>query len=409
MIFYLKVALRYLFSKRSTNAINIISGISLTGMTVGAWCLVVFLSVFNGFEGLVKSLYNAFYPELSVYSESGKTFPVDSILLNKIRNVEGIAGYSVCLEENAYLKYGDKEYIGTIKGVDSNYSSVSDVDSFMLFGSFLLKDDNYSYAVIGAAIDQALNVDVDHPLLSLEVMVPKKGRKSYINPEDAFRKDFLIPSGVFAIQQEFDSKYVFVPLKFAQELLQEEGRASVLEIKLKPGVSMEKTQEVYSSLLGNSLIVKNRIQQNEVLYRVMKIERFAVYAILTFILLIISFNIIGSLSMLVMEKERDIAILRALGAGASGIKYVYLGVGVFTSGIGALIGLFLGFITCLLQQQFGIIKLQGSGSFVIDSYPVEMHVSDFLLTFITVILISLLASWYPASKAASRAGSLRYA
>jgi lipoprotein-releasing system permease protein len=409
MPFVFTIARRYLFAKRSTQAINIISAISILGMCVGAWCLVVFLSVFNGFESLVKSLYNAFYPDIIVMAEQGKTFDATTIPFDKIKAMPGVAAYSLSLEENAFLKYGDKEFIGRIKGVDEAYHHVTAIDSFILFGRYKLTDEKYSYAIVGAAIDQALNVDVDHPMLSLEVMVPKKGRKTYLNPEDAFRKDYLIPSGVFAIQQDFDAKYVLVPLSFAQELLQDENRISSLEIKISNAKASDQVKRKLKELLGKDFAVQDRNEQNAVLFKVMRTERVAVYAILTFIMLIISFNIIGSLSMLVMDKEQDIAILRSLGAGTSMIRNIFLLEGLMGAMFGALLGLILALITCWLQSTFGFVKLQGSGSFVIDAYPVEMHLTDFVLTFLTVVAISFLASWYPAQKAANREITLKYA
>jgi lipoprotein-releasing system permease protein len=409
MPFVFTIARRYLFAKRSTQAINIISAISILGMCVGAWCLVVFLSVFNGFESLVKSLYNAFYPDIIVMAEQGKTFDATTIPFDKIKAMPGVAAYSLSLEENAFLKYGDKEFIGRIKGVDEAYHHVTAIDSFILFGRYKLTDEKYSYAIVGAAIDQALNVDVDHPMLSLEVMVPKKGRKTYLNPEDAFRKDYLIPAGVFAIQQDFDAKYVLVPLSFAQELLQDENRISSLEIKISNAKASDQVKKKLKELLGKDFAVQDRNEQNAVLFKVMRTERVAVYAILTFIMLIISFNIIGSLSMLVMDKEQDIAILRSLGAGTSMIRNIFLLEGLMGAMFGALLGLILALITCWLQSTFGFVKLQGSGSFVIDAYPVEMHLTDFVLTFLTVVAISFLASWYPAQKAANREITLKYA
>jgi len=409
MPFVFTIARRYLFAKRSTQAINIISAISILGMCVGAWCLVVFLSVFNGFESLVKSLYNAFYPDIIVMAEQGKTFDATTIPFDKIKAMPGVAAYSLSLEENAFLKYGDKEFIGRIKGVDEAYHHVTAIDSFILFGRYKLTDEKYSYAIVGAAIDQALNVDVDHPMLSLEVMVPKKGRKTYLNPEDAFRKDYLIPAGVFAIQQDFDAKYVLVALSFAQELLQDENRISSLEIKISNAKASDQVKKKLKELLGKDFAVQDRNEQNAVLFKVMRTERVAVYAILTFIMLIISFNIIGSLSMLVMDKEQDIAILRSLGAGTSMIRNIFLLEGLMGAMFGALLGLILALITCWLQSTFGFVKLQGSGSFVIDAYPVEMHLTDFVLTFLTVVAISFLASWYPAQKAANREITLKYA
>ena len=407
MVLSLKIARRYLFSKKTTNAIHIISRISMAGMGGGAMFLIIILSVFNGFEGLVKKLYNAFYPDIKITAIEGKTFATDTSLTNLLKEVNGVLYVSRSLEENAYLKYKDKENIATIKGVENNFKYITGIDSFILYGKYELENQGRNQAIIGAGIDEVLNTDMEEPILNMQIMVPKKGRKVYINPEDAFEKNFAIPVGVFAIQQEFDSKYVIIPYHLTEELLNEPNRASSIEIKVKPTADIEATINYIHKIVGNNFKVKNRLQQNETLYKVVKTERLAVYIILSFIMFIISFNIIGSLSMLVLDKQKDISILKAMGATPTVIRNIFLLEGLLSSAIGALIGLLLGFIICLIQQKFGLVKLQGSGSFIIDAYPVEMHLSDFLLTFLIVIVISILASIYPANKAAKRELSMK--
>jgi lipoprotein-releasing system permease protein len=372
----------------------------MTGMGAGAMFLIVILSVFNGFEGLVKKLYNAFYPDIKITAIEGKTFDADTTLIAQLKKINGVMYVSRSLEENAYIKYNDKENIATIKGVEADFKKITGIDSFILFGKYELENSGRYQAVMGAGIDEVLNTDMEEPITNMQILVPKKGRKVYVNPEDAFEKSMALPIGVFAIQQEFDSKYIILPYPLTEELLNEYGRASSVEIKTDKEHSEEKIISDIKKLVGKKYHVKNRLEQNEMLYKVVKTERLAVYVILSFILFIISFNIIGSLSMLVMDKQKDITILKAMGATEKTIRNIFVLEGVLGATIGALIGLFIGFILCFLQQHFGLVKLQGSGSFIIDAYPVEMRMEDFLITFLIVISISFIAALYPAIKAA---------
>lgn len=372
----------------------------MTGMGAGAMFLIVILSVFNGFEGLVKKLYNAFYPDIKITAIEGKTFDADTTLIAQLKKINGVMYVSRSLEENAYIKYNDKENIATIKGVEADFKKITGIDSFILFGKYELENSGRYQAVMGAGIDEVLNTDMEEPITNMQILVPKKGRKVYVNPEDAFEKSMALPIGVFAIQQEFDSKYIILPYALTEGLLNEYGRASSVEIKTDKENSEEKIISDIKKLVGKKYHVKNRLEQNETLYKVVKTERLAVYVILSFILFIISFNIIGSLSMLVMDKQKDITILKAMGATEKTIRNIFVLEGVLGATIGALIGLFIGFILCFLQQQFGLVKLQGSGSFIIDAYPVEMRMEDFLITFLIVISISFIAALYPAIKAA---------
>jgi lipoprotein-releasing system permease protein len=395
-----KIALRYLFSKKSTNAINIIAAVSMVGMGVGAFALIVVLSTFNGFETLATSLYNSFYPDITVTAVKGKTFVDDPILRNKLIQSSQVLALSRTLEENAYIKYIDKDYICTVKGVDKKYSDVTDVKSYIKMGRFILSDSVNQYAVLGANIYAALNVNVERSIYPLQITVPRKGKGTALLPEDAFTVRDVIPGGVFSIQQEFDSKYVFVSLGFASELLGTENEITDYEIRLKPNIDLDDAKEEIQKLVGSSFTVKTRYEQRETIYRVMRMERWAVYAILAFIMLIISFNIIGSLSMLVIEKQSDISILMAMGADRSLIQRIFLLEGVLSATIGAIIGIILATILCLLQIKYQFLKLSGGdNSFVIQGYPVKMKLEDFVLTFFTVIAIALIASYFPARKA----------
>jgi lipoprotein-releasing system permease protein len=402
-MFSLRIALRYLFSKKSTNAINIISYISMAGMGVGAFALIVVLSVFNGFEGLIKDLYNAFYPELIVTPAQGKIFDNNAFVEQKIKADKSIVAYTKVLEENAYLEYEGKATIATIKGVDSNYTNTTDVADYVRQGSFYLSDSTKEYAVLGANINLALNTSIENNFASMSIRVPKLTTASVFIPEDAFNSAHVVPAGIFSIQQEFDSKYVLVSLPLAQQLIGIENAVSAFEVKLKSGIDAEKQKKSIQAVLGKAYKVQTREELNEVLYRVVKMERWAVFAILSFILVIISFNIVGSLTMLAIEKTKDISILKAMGANPSQISTIFLLEGVFVAMLGAGIGLLLGLLLCFVQINYGIVKLaEGGASFVVDAYPVKVIASDILLTFFTVAGISLLAALVPAIKAAKQ-------
>ena len=373
----------------------------MLGMGVGAFALIVVLSVFNGFEGLVLSLYNSFYPDLEIRAVQGKTFEDNPALSGKILKLDGISSLSRTLEENAYLEYGEQAQLGTVKGVDENYNSVTTVKQYVRDGEFLLKDSLRNYAVLGANISYPMNIDVNHGREALRITVPRKGVKTVFAPEDAFNTMSVIPAGVFSIQQEFDSKYVFVGLGFARELLGEENRVSAYEIKLKDGADIQDTKKLLAEAVGKDFEVRTRYEQKAETYRVMLIERWVTTAILGFIILIISFNIIGSLSMLVLEKTKDISILKAMGSDARLVKRIYLLNGMLSSMIGAFTGLALGYLIIALQMKFHFLKLSGGGesSFVINYYPVKLKWMDPLVTLAIIVSVSLLASYFPAKRA----------
>lgn len=394
-------ARRYLVSKKSTNAINIISGVSALGMLVGSLGLILVLSVFNGFESLVESLYNSFYPDIVVTAKTGKTFLLTPEKMAEIKGISGVTAVSQTVEENALFQYGDHTFPAVIKGVDDEYVKVSGVKSAMYRGSYLLRSKGNDYAVLGVGIEQALSVNYDDPLGYVTVYVPRKGNVASINPEEAFSRQIIKPSGSFSIQQDFDLKYVFVPIEFARNLLNYHNEISSLEIAVAKGNNADEAIEKMKSLLGDNFTIKDRFQQNEVLYKVMKSEKWGVYVILTFILIVAAFNIIGSLSMLVIEKKKDINILKTMGAESSLVKNIFLSEGLLLSLVGCGAGFLLAIIICVLQQQYGLIKI-GGGTFVVDAYPVQMRFGDFVLVFFTVAAIGLLASWFPSKRATTQ-------
>ncbi|HER08416.1 MAG TPA: FtsX-like permease family protein [Bacteroides sp.] len=389
------IARRYLLGKKSQNAINIISGISILGVTVGTMALVIVLSVFNGFDTVVKSLFNAFDPDIKVSSVEGKTFIPGQSTLDKLRSLPGVLAVSEVVEENVLLLYGDKQHIASIKGVDEHFTEVTGIDSMIYDGAMKLIDGNRPYAVVGQGVAYSLGVGLNFVDPLFVYTIDRKARFSMANPEESIRRDFIYPSGIFSIEQDFDSRYVFAPISFVRKLLSYEMEISFLEIKLDPNYQIQKVQEKIKGIMGEGFHVKNRQEQNELFYRVMKSEKWAIFLILTFILIIASFNIIGSLSMLIIDKKRDIHSLRNMGANNRLIKNIFLMEGWMISVIGSVTGLILGTVICWVQQRFEIIKLSGSGTFVIDAYPVKIEAVDIFLIWVTVLLIGVIAAMYP--------------
>jgi len=390
----LYIAKRYLFAKKSRNAINIISAVSVAGVAVGTMALIIILSVFNGLETMVSAIFNTFDPDIKITAAEGKTFIADSSQLNLLAKVEGISCYSLAIEENALLKYGDRQTIATIKGVDSNYASVTNIDSSLWEGDFILKSDNgRPFAVPGVGVAQYLGIRVNF-ITPLNIYVPRRTASTNLNPENAFNKKFIFPSGIFQVEKEYDSKYVYVPIEFARELTEIEKGVSSIEIRFTENSDPGKVQKNINKIYNEGFIVQNRFEQQEIFYKVMRSERLAIFFILSLIIIIASFNIMGSLTMLIIEKERDIEILKSLGADNNLIRKIFIFEGWLISIIGAILGIILGFMVCWLQQTFGLVKLQ-SESLIMDSYPVVMKIKDFIIVPVTVLLIGYWAAWYP--------------
>jgi lipoprotein-releasing system permease protein len=390
----LYIAKRYLFAKKSRNAINVISSISVAGVTVGTMALIIVLSVFNGLETLVRSIFNTFDPDLKITPATGKTFIPDSSRLALLSNVNGIACYSLCIEEDALLKYGEKQYIATIKGVDDNYSQVTGIDSSMWDGDFILRSEQgRPFAIPGIGIANYLGLRVNF-ITPLNIYVPKRTGSADLNPENAFVRNYIFPSGIYQVEQEYDSKYVFVPIDFARDLLEYDSEVTSLEIKFDNESLASSVQKNVTGIFGKNFIVQNKYEQQEIFYKVMRSERLAIFFILTLILIIASFSIIGSLTMLIIEKERDIEILRSLGADNTLIRKIFIFEGWLISIFGAIAGIVLGFIICRIQQTYGIIRLQGD-SLIMHAYPVVLKVKDFIIVPVTVLLIGYWAAWYP--------------
>jgi len=299
------IAKRYLLGKKSRNAIHIISGISVLGVATGTMALVIVLSVFNGFDKVVKSLFNSFDPDIKISAVEGKTFIPGKSVTNSLKELPGVSAVSEVLEENVLLLYGDKQHIATIKGVDDSFEEVSGLDSMIYDGEMKLKDTNRPYAVVGQGIAYSLRIGLSFIDPLFVYTIDRKAQINMAQPEESIRRDFIYPSGIFSIEQDFDSRYIIVPIEFARDLLSYQTEVSFLEVKLDPRYPAEKVQEEISLIMGAEYQVKNRQQQNELFYRVMKSEKWAIFLILTFILIIASFNIIGSLSMLIIDKKKE--------------------------------------------------------------------------------------------------------
>lgn len=394
MNFPLFIAKRYLVSKKSQNVINIITKIAITGVAVGTMALIVVLSAFNGIENLVVSLFNAFDPDIKVTVIEGKTFNKDIPQREKIKNLPGVAHYTEVIEENALLKYKEKQYIATIKGVSESFVPMSRMDTMLIDGEFLLQQNGADYAVLGQGVAAHLGINLLSIVNPVSIYVPRRTKEISLSPEKAFKTGIVYPAGVFSIQHDFDSKYIIVPINMASELLDYKKRITGVEIGVKKGYKVSQVQEEIQEILGPEFAVKDRFQQHDMLYRIMKSEKWAIYLILTFILVIATFNVIGSLTMLIIDKKKDIAILSNMGASTSLIRKIFFIEGILISMTGAVIGLLAGFLLCVVQINFELIKLEGT--FVMEVYPVLMQVDDFIYVFLTVLLIGSFAAWFPA-------------
>ncbi|MBE7176659.1 MAG: ABC transporter permease [Mucilaginibacter polytrichastri] len=385
------IARRYLFSKKSIQAINIISGISMLGVFIGSAALVIILSVFNGFETLILSMFNNFTPEVRIEPVMGKTFdPQKTAHFIRLRNDPDVLTYTEVLQEKALVQYDNKRFIANVYGVSDAYAKNPGLDSIMLGGRFVLSNGQEDFAVIGVTVQYNLSVNINDDAAALTLFAPRRNAGNSIDPSADFTMKYIRPAGVFSVQQDFDDR-VIVPLRFARELLDEPTGVSALELNFKRGVDVDRKLRDLQKQLGKNFLVKDRYQQNALMYKILNTEKWAIYLILTFILIVAIFNITGSLTMLVIDKRKDIAILVGLGAGRGLIQRIFFTEGMLISLIGCVGGMLLGLIFSLLQQKFGWIKMGGELS-MIDAYPVDVHAADFLLVFLTVMLVSVVAS-----------------
>jgi len=386
------IAKRYLFSRKTTHAINIISGISMLGIFVGSAALIIILSVFNGLEKVILSLYNNFTPELKIEAKQGKTFNPNTAYFNDLRKNPAIFSYNEVLEEKALVRYGDKQVPTIIKGESDDFLKNKNLDSTIQIGKFALKDDyDKPTVVIGSIVQASLGVNIEDKFVPLEIYSPRRtATVNSIDPTDDFVVKYIYASGVFSIQQDFDN-IIVAPLAFTRQLLDQPVEVSAIELNLKDGANADDLQQTIKDKIGADFNVRNRAEQNALLYKILHSEKWAVYLILTFVVIIATFNIVGSLTMLVMDKRKDIAILSSLGAGKQLIQGIFFCEGMLITLIGCLGGMLLALIFCLVQEHFGWIKM-GSAYTAMDAYPIAIKLSDFGLVFLTVMVISVIAA-----------------
>lgn len=368
--------------------------ISVIGVSLGTMALIIVLSAFNGLNVLVTSLFGSFDPDLKILPVAGKTFIPNSPEFAEIKKLDKVLFYAEALEDNALLKYANRQRPAIVKGVSEEFALMTGIDTMIIDGKFILEEGKQDYAVLGFGVAGSLGIGLNF-INPIKFYVPKRNAKVGHNPIDAFRMEYLFPKGVFTIQEEFDSQYVLVPMDFARSLFGRKEAVSAIEIKLKDIDESDEVQKYIQNLLGDDFVVKNRFQQHDVLFKMMKSEKMAIFFILAFILIIASFNIIGSLSMLIIDKQNDIETLRSIGANKTLIQRIFLIEGWLISLSGALIGTVLGIAICLLQLKYGFVKLGGADSFIFSEYPVKLVFVDVLIVFVTVVIIGYLASRLP--------------
>lgn len=391
------IARRYLFSKKSHNAINIISMVCVCGVVVATIAVVCALSVYNGFNDLVAGMFSSFDPELKISPRTGKVFDPTTAEFQKVKQLPDIAWFGEVLQDNALVRYHDRQDIAVIKGVDENFSHLTLIDSILIDGSFILKDEVADYATLGVGLSAKLGAKPGFAS-PLEIYVPKRDEKVNLsNPASSFNQEYAYIGGVFLInQQVYDEGYMILPISLVRQLLKYDKEVSSIELKLADGVDISSAKKQIKTLLGDRFIVQDRYEQQEASFKMMQVEKWMTFLILSFILAIALFNVVGSLSMLMIEKKDDVRTLQNMGADDKLVRRIFLFEGWMISGFGAVIGIVIGLVLCLLQQHFGFIKLgQTAGAFVIDAYPVRVVFTDLLVAFITVAAIGLMAAWYP--------------
>lgn len=400
------IARRYLFSKKSTHAINVISGISVIGVAVATMALVVTLSVFNGFHDLVASFFTDFDPQLKVVPAEGKTVAADDPILAQIKQLPQIDVATESVEDMALAIYKGRQAMVVVKGVEDNFEQLTHISDILLGdGEFGLHAANMDYGILGIRLAEILGTGYtyDEPL---HIYAPRReGQFDISNPEDAFEEDELYSPGVlFNVKQsKYDKNYILTSIGFARRIFGQQGMLSSLELRLKPGSNFDGVKTEIKKICGDKYVVKDRFEQQDDTFKIMKIEKLIAYIFLTFILMVACFNIIGSLSMLIIDKKDDVVTLRNLGASDKQIIRIFLFEGRLISAIGAILGISLGLFLCWAQQRFGIVALgSSSGSFIINAYPVSVHPEDIILVFFTVLLVGFLSVWYPVNYFAKR-------
>ena len=388
------IARRYLFAKKSHNAVNIISAVSVAGVCVGTLALVIVMSVFNGFEDLTKQLYSTFDPDLKVTIAKGKSFTPDPTKLQLLEADPDILIFSQTIEENVLVQYGDKQEIAIMKGVDANYPHITGIDTMIYEGNFALWHGDMPQAIVGLTMAYKLRVGL-HFITPLHFWIVRNIPNISLNPERDLNDRYIFPSGKFAIDEDIDSQYIIVPIEFARSLLENDTITSAIEIKLKQGANDKRVQKRVVAIFGDQYEVKTTYQQKEMVYKILQSEKFMAFMILSFVLLIASFNVVGSLSMLMIEKKRDIFILQSMGVDKNMLSTIFMMQGWMIVLSGALTGLIIGAILCWIQMDYGFFKVTGAGTYIIDAYPVAVRLKDFVMILLAVAGVSFLTIFFP--------------
>lgn len=396
MNFPLYIARRYLLARKSHNIINIISLISALAVMIVTAALVIVLSVFNGFAKLSVSLINTFNPDLVLVPKKGKTFKTVELDISRIKKIRGVRYITEVIEEDALMKYQDRQSKVTIKGVSEDYAKMCGIDTMIVSGHFVLEDGNLNFTVLGSEIADNLGVNLNDYNTPITVFVARRDASFSNVFDNAINTATIFPSGIFSIQIDYDSKYAILPLRFIREILGYQDELTSLQIGLDKNPDPESVQQEIQHIAGQKFRVKNRFQQEEILYKIFRTEKWAVIMILAFILLIATFNVVGSLSMLILEKKKDIAVLQSLGASKTLVQRIFLFEGMLISFSGAITGLIFGGLICWAQIHFGMVRLGSADStFVVNTYPVHMIPQDFIIIFMIVMAIAFFAAWYP--------------
>ncbi|PZP51056.1 MAG: ABC transporter permease [Pseudopedobacter saltans] len=399
-------AWRYFKSKKTTNVINIIAWISVVAIAVGTAALIVILSVFNGFEALVKSLYSDFYADMSIRPKMGKLVRIDQKQIGTIMQTRGVKAYSLQLEEKAMLRNGDIPTMVFLKGVDKNYNEVTNIKPHIFDGTYDLGSTDEPGILLGVGVQSALSVSLKSPQ-PLTIFLPNYKADNFSDVQSSMNSFEINQTGIFRIQEDFDNKYALTNIGFVRYMLNlDDDQYSSMELKLQPNIKPEDVKKELIQKLGKNYDVKTRYEQNQSLFSIMQMEKWIIYAILSLILIIAAFNMIGALTMLVLEKRKDIAVLKAMGADSSVIRGIFMKEGILLGCIGGMIGVLLALGICFLQLKFHLLKL-GGGSFIIDYYPVKLSVVDFVLVCVTVFCVAVIAAWLPARRAAAQNFSLK--
>ena len=394
----LYIAKRYLFSKKSHQVINIISGVAIAGIGLATVAMICTLSVFNGFQGLVAKQFTAFDPDIKVTATTGKSFTKDSPEVCSAAALQEIEAIAFCVEDKALVEYGGKQVMATIKGVDSKFEELTDINQALRGnGEFTLREGEFSYAVMSAEMMNEIGCGIEFTT-PLEVYSPNRGRKVNLTmPARNFKKDYLYSSGlIFVMNQPKYARHIITSDIFARRLFKRgDNEVTSMEMKVKEGADIAVVKDALAGILGSGYLVQDRYEQQDDVYKVMQIEKLISYIFLTFILLVACFNIVGSLSMLIIEKRDNMETLRSMGADSKTISDIFVYEGIIISAIGAFTGILAGIALCLAQQHFGFISMGGGGAFIVESYPVELHINDIATTFVTVLAVGIAAVWLP--------------